>query len=152
MIQKLINAEIKTGLKSNIIIWNLDIYYLKSYYLFHNYFLKIQNQNFKNFSYFKKSKFKDSKPALLCNNMAELAKKRTKKIKKRNFKARSKNILERGKNKLQPLAWILLKLVWKRNISISHIIIMIKRVIIWNPAQNFQKTNINLNNFYANNW
>ena len=36
MMQRAVNIKAKTGLRSNIIVQNFDIYYLKNYYLFNN--------------------------------------------------------------------------------------------------------------------
>ena len=88
--QKIINTKAKAGLKSNTIIWNLDAYYFKSHRLFYIIFSKIQiqNSNNKNISHSKKSKYKDLKLILPCNNAIKPVKK---KDKKRDFKSINKN-------------------------------------------------------------
>ena len=80
--QKAVNAEAKTNLKSSTIIWDLNIHCLKSHYPFYNTSSKVQFQGFnnKNFSRSEKSKPKDPKPVPLYDNAAKkLAKKKNKK-------------------------------------------------------------------------
>ena len=85
MVQKTVNAKAKVGLRSSTMIWDLDIRCPKGYCLFHNSFLKVQNQDFKNSFCFKKSKFKDLKLTLSYDNIIELTKKKIKKNKKKRF-------------------------------------------------------------------
>ena len=85
MVQKAVNIEAKAGLKSTIMIWDLDIYCLQNYYSSNNTASKVQIQNSKHFSCPKESKSKDPKSALSYNNMAELPKKNDKKDKKKRF-------------------------------------------------------------------
>ena len=70
--QKVVNAKAKTGLKSNIMVWDLDIYYLRGHYPFNNTVLEIQTQRtiVKNPSP-KKSKAKDLNSAPLHINAAK---------------------------------------------------------------------------------
>lgn len=46
MMQRIINAKTKVGLKSNAIVWDLDAYCFRSYCPSHNTYLKMQIQNF----------------------------------------------------------------------------------------------------------
>ena len=69
--------------------------------------MQIQGSNNKNFFCFEESKFKDSKPILLCNNMVKSAKKKKRKIRKKSSKSIKKNILESKKNKLRQQILIL---------------------------------------------
>ena len=83
----MIDANAKTSLRCSILILNLNAYYFKNNYLFHNIYSKVQIQdsNNKNFFYFKKSKIKDLKVTLLCNNMIMLIKKKGKKDEKKKI-------------------------------------------------------------------
>ena len=74
MVQKTINVKAKTGLKSIIIVQDLDIYYSQSYYPFKNIVLKVQTQKItaKDCSCLKKSKANKIKSA--CVDMAKLLK------------------------------------------------------------------------------
>lgn len=87
MIQKAVNVEAKAGLRSSAIFWNLDTCCSSGYCLSHNTFSKMQTQNSNNkdFSYFKKSKPKDLKPILPCDNGVKPVKKKDKKNKKKRF-------------------------------------------------------------------
>lgn len=88
MIQITINIKTKISLRSSIIVWDLNIYCFKSYYLFYNTSLKMQTQisNNKDSSHSKKPKFKDLKPILLHDNIViELIKKKNRKDKKKRF-------------------------------------------------------------------
>ena len=88
MVQKTVNAEVKTGLRSNTIVWNLDAYCLRGYRPSYNTSLKMQTQgsNNKDFSRSEKPKSKDPKPAPLRNNAAiKPAKKKDRKDKKQRF-------------------------------------------------------------------
>ena len=58
MVQKMINTKAKIGLRSNIMIWDMDFHCSKSYYLPQNTSIKLQTQNLN----IKKSKSKKSKP------------------------------------------------------------------------------------------
>ena len=66
MIQKTVNAEAKTNLKSSIMIWDIDSSYLKDYYLSQNTSIKMQTQGLTT----KKSKPKESRlrNSKLANN------------------------------------------------------------------------------------
>ena len=83
--QRVVNAKIKAGLKSSIMIWDLDIYCPKSHCSSHNTSLKIQIQDFKNFFHSEKSKPRNLKSALSHDNTAKLPKKDNKKDKKKRF-------------------------------------------------------------------
>ena len=78
IVQKTVNAKIKAGLKSTIIIWNSDICYSQSYCFLNNISSKIQTQKTiaKDFFYPKKSKTKNLKSAFLYDNIVEQAKKK----------------------------------------------------------------------------
>ena len=88
MMQKAINIKAKIGLKSNIIVWDLDVYCPRGYHLSHNTSLKIQTQssNNKDFSCSEELKLKYLKPILSCDNaIAELIKKKDRKDQKKRF-------------------------------------------------------------------
>ena len=75
--------EAKAGLQSSTIVRNSDAYCPRGYCLSHNTFsnVQIQGLSYKDLSYFKESKNKVPKPALLYGNAAEPAKKEDKKKK-----------------------------------------------------------------------
>ena len=82
------NIEAKASLKSNTMVWNLDIRCPKGHRPFYNTFSKVQTQssNNKDSFYFEKSKPKDPKLALPRNNAAaKPAKKKNRKDKKKRF-------------------------------------------------------------------
>ena len=85
MVQRTVNAEAKAGLRSSIMVQDLNARYPKGYRLFHNTSLKVQTQGSKNSSSSEELKPKDSKPALLRDNVAEPAKKEDRKEKKKRF-------------------------------------------------------------------
>lgn len=41
IVQKTVNIKAKIGLRSNVIVWDLDFYYLRGYYLSYNTFAKV---------------------------------------------------------------------------------------------------------------
>ena len=86
MMQKAVNTKTKAGLRSSIMVWNLDVRCPRGHRLSHNIFLKMQIQGFKDFSCSKKPKPKDSKPVLLCDNAAKPAKIKDQKDKKKRFR------------------------------------------------------------------
>ena len=86
MVQKAVNAKVKTGLRSSTTVRDLDTCCPRGHRLFHNTFWKMQIQRSKHFSCFNKSKPKDLKPALSHNNVAVPAKKEDKKDKKKRFR------------------------------------------------------------------
>ena len=85
MVQKAVNTEAKTGLKSNIMVWNLDACCSRSHRLFHNTFSKVQTQGSKDPSCPKETKIKNLKSALSRNNAAKSHKKDNRKDKKKRF-------------------------------------------------------------------
>ena len=88
IIQKIVNAKAKSGLRSSTIVWDLNVYCSKGHHLSHNTFSKVQTQdsNNKNSSCSRKAKPKDPKLALLCDNaVVEPAKKKDRKNKKKRF-------------------------------------------------------------------
>lgn len=63
MMQKIVNAKVKTGLKFNTMIQDLDIHCSRDYYLYNNTFAKVQIQRTTvQDSSPKKPKSKDIKP------------------------------------------------------------------------------------------
>ena len=100
MIQKTVNVIAKIGRKFSIMIQNSDVYCPRDHYLFHNTFLKIQTQSFKNFFYPKKPKSKDPKSALLYDNAIELLKKKNKKDKKKMFLSQKQEHTRKQKSRL----------------------------------------------------
>lgn len=87
IVLKIVKADVKTILRSSLIVQNLDAHYPRGYRLSHNIFLKVKTQssNNKSLSYSRKCKTKDSKYAQLRNNTAELAKKKNRKDKKKRL-------------------------------------------------------------------
>ena len=87
MVQKAVNIKAKVGLRSIIMVQNLDIYCSQGYRSFNNTALKMQTQGTiaKDFSHLEKFKIKDPKSALLHDNIAEPAKKEDK---QKRFKCR----------------------------------------------------------------
>ena len=86
--QRTVNIEAKTSLRSSTIVWDSDAYCLRGYRLSQNTFSRVQTQgsNNKDFSYSKKLKSKDLKPAPLHDNAAaKPAQKKDKKDKKKRF-------------------------------------------------------------------
>ena len=70
--QKTVNIEAKIGLRSNTMVWNLDIYCPKSHCLSNSTAVKVQTKKTTvKELYPKKTKTKDLKPILSCTNMAE---------------------------------------------------------------------------------
>ena len=80
MMQRVVNTKAKAGLKSTILVWDLDIYYFWSHCPSNNTTLKMQTQRItaKDSSCFEKPKTKDPKLALLYNNIVKSAKKENK--------------------------------------------------------------------------
>ena len=86
MVQKAVNAEAKTGLRSSIRVRDLDAHCPRGHRPSHNTSLKVQTQGFKDSSRSKKLKPMDPNPALSCNDVAESAKKEDRKDKKKKFR------------------------------------------------------------------
>lgn len=80
--QRAVNKEAKTGLKSSAIVQDLDVYCPKDHRLSHNTSSKVQTQGSKNFFHSKEPKPKDSKFASSHDNTAESVKKKGKKKKR----------------------------------------------------------------------
>ena len=80
IMQRAINAEAKTGVKSTIMVWDLDIHCPQGHCPSNNTALKVQTQGIavKDFSCLEELKTKDSKSVPLCDNLAEPAKKEDK--------------------------------------------------------------------------
>ena len=80
MVQRAINAKAKAGLRSTIIVQDLDIRCSQGHCPSNNTALKVQTQRTtaKNSFYPEESKTKDSKSVLLHNNLTEPAKKKDK--------------------------------------------------------------------------
>lgn len=103
ILQKAVNGEVKTGLKSSAIVWDLDVCYLKDHCLSYNTSSKVQTKGFKDFSQSEDPKLKNLKFAPPRDNMAKPAKKENK---KKSPKSTSENALERKKNRPWPLVLI----------------------------------------------
>lgn len=72
MVQRAVNIEAKTGLKSNIMVRDLDIYCLRGYRLFNNTAAKVQIQKTTVMdSCLKKANAKNLKPILPYTNVAK---------------------------------------------------------------------------------
>ena len=80
IVQRAVNIEAKTGLKSIIIIQDSDIHCPQDHCSFNNTTSKIQIQEItaKNFSHLKEPKTKDPKLVFLHDNTAKPAKKKNK--------------------------------------------------------------------------
>ena len=102
MVQKAVNTKAKAGLRSSTMVWDLDAYCSKGHCLFHNTFLKVQTQGFKDSSRPKKLKPKDPKSALSRDNVLELPKKDNRKDKKKKFWSQKREHI--GEQKEQTLA------------------------------------------------
>lgn len=88
IIQRIVNADTKTSLKSSVMVQNLDAYCSKSYYPPQNTSSKMQTQEFNN-KYSpcsEKLKNKDSKSAPSYGNAIEPAKKKNKKKKLQEYR------------------------------------------------------------------
>ena len=88
MVQRIINAEAKAGLKSTTMVRKLDANCPKGYRLSYNTSSKVQTQSFshKDSPRFEEPKPKDPKPAPSYDNAAEPAKKEDKKEKKKRLR------------------------------------------------------------------
>ena len=88
MVQRVVNAEVKAGLRSSIMVRELDARCPKGHRPFHNTSSKVQTQgsSHKNSPRSKEPKPKDMKPAPSRDNAAELAKKEDRKEKKKRFR------------------------------------------------------------------
>ena len=85
MVQKIVNAEAKAGLRSSTIVWDSDARCSRSHRPSHNTSSKVQTQGSKDLSRPKETKPKDLKSAPLCDNAVESLKKDNKKDKKKRF-------------------------------------------------------------------
>lgn len=83
--QRIVNIEAKAGLRSSLIVRNLDTRYSKGYRSSHNTSSKVQTQGSKDSFRSKKSKPKKPKSTLSSDNVAEPVKKIDKKDKKKRF-------------------------------------------------------------------
>ena len=88
MVQKAVNAETKAGLRSSIMVWELDARCPKGHRLSHNTSSKVQTQgsSHKDSPRSEKPKPKNPKPAPSYDNIAEPAKKEDKKEKKKRLR------------------------------------------------------------------
>ena len=73
--QRVVNAEVKTGIKSSTMIWDSNIYYPRDHCLSNNTATKMQTKKttVKDFRP-KKAKIKNPKPTLFCIDTAEPSK------------------------------------------------------------------------------
>ena len=97
IVQRIVNAEAKTGLRSSTMVRESDAHCPKGYRPSHNTFLKVQTQGSKDSSRSEETKPKDPKPASSRDNVAEPAKKKDRKDKKKNLQNRRR---ERNKQTL----------------------------------------------------
>ena len=86
MVQRAVNAEPKSGLKSSIMVWDSDTHCPRDYRPSHNTSSKMQTQGSKDSFCSEKPKFKDPKPAPSRENAAEPTKKKDKKDKKKKLR------------------------------------------------------------------
>ena len=151
MVQKIVNAKSKAGLKYIIMIRDLDICYSQDYCPSNNIALKVQIQRIiaKDSSYPKKPKTKDPKSAFLRDNIVEPAKKKNNQMK---FKYRQKCTKKPKKNPATGNKIIdATKKKKKRAIN---------KVTCFNCNQKdyyittapSQKTSVSLGKFHASNW
>ena len=102
MVQRTVNAEAKTSLRSSTMVWDLDIYCPKGHHLSYNTFSKMQTQGSKDFSRPKKPKPKDPKSAPLRDNMAKSSKKDDRKDKNKRFQDQKWKHTEERKEQTLP--------------------------------------------------
>ena len=106
MVQRAVNAEAKTGLRSSTMVWNLDACCPRGHRLSHNTFSKVQTQGSKDSSRSKEPKPKDLKPAPSRDNVAEPVKKENRKNKKKRLqnhrREQNKQIPATNKNTKAP--------------------------------------------------
>ena len=86
IVQRAVNTKVKAGLRSSIMVWDLDVRCPRGHHPFHNTFSKMQTQGSKDSSYFEKPKLKDMKLAPSRNNVAKPAKKEDRKDKKKRLR------------------------------------------------------------------
>ena len=102
MVQRAVNAEGKTGLRSSTIVWDSDARCPKGHRPSDNTSSKVQTQGSKNLSHTKEIKPKDPKLALSHDNAAESPKKNNRKDKKKRFRDQKRE--HTGEQKEQTLA------------------------------------------------
>ena len=102
MMQKVVNAEAKVGLRSSTKVWDLDACCPRGHRPSHNTSSKMQTQGSKDSFCPKKTKPKDLKSAPSRDNAAESSKKNNKKDKKKRF--RGQRWKHTGERKEQTLA------------------------------------------------
>ena len=148
MVQKAINIEAKAGLKSTIMVRNLNIRYSQGYCLFNNTTSKVQIQGTtaKDSSCFEKPKTKNFKSVSPYDNIAMPAKKKNK---QKRFKYKQKCI-----KKLEKIPAISNNIVnatkKKKSVTLvkSRISTAIKKATILGTASS-QKISIDLSNLCA---
>lgn len=86
MVQKTVNTKVKIGLRSNIMVWDSDICYFRSHYLFNNIILKIQTKR----TIIKDSRFKEIKAKKIKPTYAKAAEFSKQKNKKKNQEVQAK--------------------------------------------------------------
>ena len=102
-------------------VWDLDTYYLRSYYLSHNTFLKIQIQSSynKDFFYSEKPKSKNLKPVLSYNNITiKLARKKDKKNKKKKFYEQRREHIRKQKKQALAINVSIIEAVLKKKLKV----------------------------------
>lgn len=102
MMQKTANAKAKVRLRFSVMVWDIDFHYFRSHCLSYNILAKVQIQssNNKNFFCFKKSKLKNAKPTLPCENTAEPVKKKNKKNEKKKFQRQKRKYIQKLKKQI----------------------------------------------------
>lgn len=133
-------------------VWDLDARYLKGHRLSHNISLKMQTQGFKDSFCSEEFKPKDPKLAPSYDNAAELAKNEDRKDNKKRFQGKKQKHTREWKKQTPTTSINVIKTSSKKNTCISYIIIVIKKVTIWNPAQNPPKTNVSFGKLCFNYW
>ena len=101
MVQRAVNAEAKAGLRSSIMVRDLDAHCPRGHRSSHNTSTKVQTQSSKDSSRLKETKPKDLKSAPSCDNAVESPKKNNRKDKKKVSGVKSGNILGSEKSRLR---------------------------------------------------
>ena len=97
MVQRVVNAEAKAGLRSSTIVWDSDACYPRGHRPSHNTSSKMQTQGSKDLSRPRKTKPKDSKSAPSRDNAAKSPKKDDRKDKKKRFRGQRREHIEERK-------------------------------------------------------
>ena len=154
MVQRTVNAKAKIGLRSSIMVWDLNICCSRGHRLFYNTSLKMQIQGSKDsFCLEELNPRIQSQPHYMTIRQSCL-KKITRKIRKRGFVVKSENTLKSGKSRLWPptSTSLMSRRKKRRNMTLVRlrISITIRKATLPVTASS-QKTSVGFDNFRANN-